>query len=331
MSKGSILVVGGAGYIGSQVNKELCEAGYHTIVFDNLSTGSRETVTTDEFVEGDIGDERALTELFCRTDIDAVMHFAADIDVGESVRNPQKYYNNNLVKTKVLLDTMLKHDIKKIIFSSTAAIFGIPEKGLIDEDHLQLPINPYGESKLMVERILRDYDKAYGLRYCSFRYFNAAGGDPQQKIPYLKQKETNLIPVLLRNLKNGNSRSTIFGTDYPTRDGTCVRDYIHICDLADAHIKGLNQLLKGAVSRVYNLGNGKGYTVKEVVDAVNRVTNSTLNITEGPRREGDPHTLIADGTKAKTELKWTPRYSLKEMIEHAWNAMKLSGEFLEQI
>lgn len=321
MAKSNILVVGGAGYIGSHVNKELHKAGYNTVVYDNLSTGNRDSVVVGKFVEGDIGDRQALKKLFSNHQIDAVMHFAAHIDVEESVRNPSKYYRNNFTNTQTLIDTMLEHDINKFLFSSTAAIFGMPTQDVINEEHPKNPINPYGHSKLMVEQLLKDYDAAYNFRYCALRYFNAAGGDPERQLKNLKFAETNLIPVILRNLRNSNSQSTIFGSDYPTKDGTCVRDYIHIIDLADAHLKGLEKLLTGGHSNVYNLGNGIGYTVREVIETACRVTGHDLNVIDGPRRPGDPHALIADGTKAARELKWHPKYTLDEMIEHAWVAL----------
>lgn len=321
MTKSNILVVGGAGYIGSHVNKELHKAGYSTIVYDNLSTGNRDSVIVGEFIEGDIGDRQSLKKLFSQYQIDAVMHFAAYIDVKESVLNPSKYYRNNFTNTQTLIDTMLEHDINKFLFSSTAAIFGIPIQDIINEDHPKNPINPYGHSKLMVEQLLQDYDAAYNLKYCALRYFNVAGGDPDRELKNLKFAETNLIPVILRNLKNSNRQSTIFGSDYPTKDGTCVRDYIHIIDLSDAHLKGLQKLLTGGESDVYNLGNGIGYTVREVIEAVCKATGQKLNIVEGPRRAGDPHALIADGTKAERQLNWHPKYTLEEMIEHAWVAL----------
>ncbi len=322
MSKEKIMVVGGAGYIGSHVNKELHKAGYDTLVYDNLSTGNKNSVVAGTFVEGDIGDKEALKKVFKTYNISSVMHFAAFIDVEESVHNPAKYYHNNVVNTLTLLDTMLEHSINRFLFSSSAAIYGMPKADLIDENHETNPINPYGYTKLVVEKIMQDYDQAYGLCYCSLRYFNAAGGDPDKKLRNLKFKESNLIPVLLRNVRNDNAPSTVFGTDYPTRDGTCVRDFIHIIDLASAHIKGVERLLSGGDSQAYNLGNGKGYTVKEVIETTEKVTGIKLNIIEGPRRPGDPHALIADGSKAARELNWHPQYSLEEMVDHAWAALK---------
>lgn len=319
--QGKILVAGGAGYIGSHVNKELNKAGFQTIVYDNLSTGRRESVITGEFIEGDIGDHDKLAKLFREETISAVMHLAAFIDVEESVKDPAKYYQNNVVNTLTLLNTMLEHNIKNFLFSSSAAIYGMPQSELINEEHPCHPINPYGETKLVVERIVRAYDRAYDLKYCSLRYFNAAGGDNEGKLKNLKLRDTNLIPILLGNLKNKNSLSTIYGTDYPTRDGTCIRDYIHIIDLAAAHIKGLKHLLEGKESSAYNLGNGRGFTVKEVIASVEKVTGAKLNVVEGARRMGDPHSLIADGSKARKELDWQPKFTLNEMIDHAWKAL----------
>jgi UDP-glucose 4-epimerase len=317
---GKILIAGGAGYIGSHVNKELNKKGFKTIVYDNLSTGNKNSVIAGEFLEGDIADKEKLNLLFKREKIDAVMHFAAFIDVAESVKDPAKYYYNNVVNTLALLDAMRKNGVNNFIFSSSAAIYGMPQADLIDENHPCAPINPYGQTKLIIEKVLEDYDSAYGLKYCSLRYFNAAGGDHEGKLKNLKLKETNLIPVLLRNLKNNNSPSMIFGTDYPTRDGTCVRDYIHIIDLAAAHIEGLKQLLEGKNSNAYNLGCGSGFTVQEVIDSTSKVTGIKLNIVQGPRREGDPHALIADSTKAYKNLHWKPQFTLTEMVDHAWRA-----------
>jgi len=323
MSKKKILVVGGAGYIGSHVNKLLNEAGYETVVFDNLSTGNRKAVTRGLFIQGDMANLDDLERLFSTHKFDAVMHFAACIDVGESVLDPAKYYVNNVVNTLNLLQTMLRHHVKVFIFSSTAAIFGNPEQPEITEEHSCHPINPYGESKLMVEKILRDFDHAYGLKYCALRYFNAAGGDPDGEIPNLKKKESNLIPAVLRSLKNPSATITIFGDDYPTRDGTGVRDYIHIYDLGAAHITAMKQLLDGGNSACYNLGNGQGFSVKEVIESAEHVTGLKVNSKIGPRREGDPAILLANSAKATQALRWRPQYpELETMIRHAWTALQ---------
>ncbi|MGA8164399.1 MAG: UDP-glucose 4-epimerase GalE [Waddliaceae bacterium] len=316
-NQSTVLVAGGAGYIGSLVNKELNRAGYLTIVYDNLCSGDKSSVIAGKFIEGDIGDEAALDQLFSRHSIDAVMHFAAHSDVEESVRNPAKYYRNNVANTLTLLETQLKYSIKYFVFSSSAAIFGQPRESLISEDHPRFPINPYGESKLMVEKILHDYEAAYGLRYCSLRYFNAAGGDPEGHIKHVRENDWHLIPVILRQMKHSHTPITIFGTNYPTRDGTCVRDYVHVSDLADAHIKGLQKLLNEEVSGVYNLGSARGFTVREVIEAAIKATGLPLSIIEGKQRPGDPHTLIANGQKAARELGWHPQFSLEDMIKHA--------------
>lgn len=323
MPRKTILVVGGAGFIGSHVNKMLYEAGYDTVVLDNLTKGNRKAVTHGVFIEGDMADSECLDLLFQKYSIDAVMHFAASIDVGESISDPAKYYVNNVSNTLNLLNAMLRHSVKKFIFSSSAAVYGIPQEKQISEAHPCRPINPYGETKLIVEKILRDFDQAYGLTSCCLRYFNAAGGDPQGEIKNYKSKESNLIPVALRSLLEPNCSLTIFGSDYPTPDGTCIRDYVHICDLGSAHIIAMEQLLAGKPSSTYNLGNGEGFSVREVIHAVEKVTGRKLNVIEGPRRPGDPPYLVADAQKALRELGWKPQYpTLEAMIEHAWNGLK---------
>lgn len=323
MPRKTILVVGGAGYIGSHVNKMLHEAGYNTVVLDNLTKGNRNAVVCGAFIEGDMADSQCLDLLFQNYPIEAVMHFAASIDVGESIEDPAKYYINNVSNTLNLLNAMLRHSVKKFIFSSSAAVYGLPQENKVSEAHPCHPINPYGQTKLIVEKILHDYDKAYGLKSCCLRYFNAAGGDPQGVIKNYKSKESNLIPVALRSLLQPNSTLTIFGSDYPTPDGTCIRDYIHICDLGSAHIIAMEQLLDGKPSSIYNLGNGAGFSVREVLQTVEKVTGRRLNVMEGPRREGDPPYLVADAQKALRELGWEPQYpSLEAMIEHAWNGLR---------
>lgn len=319
----TILVVGGAGYIGSMVNKRLHQAGYRTVVLDNLSTGSKNCVLYGTFVEGDMGDAKLLDQIFSSHQIDAVMHFAALINVGESVAHPAKYYANNVCKTLALLEAMLRHQIRTFLFSSSAAIFGIPQTPKITEEHPCYPINPYGESKLMVERILKDFDRAYGLRFSCLRYFNAAGGDPEGEIRCVHTQESNLIPRLLKNLLKGDNRISVFGTDYPTPDGTCIRDYIHIADLADAHLAALKQLLAGGASTYYNLGNGQGFSVREVIAAAAEVTQRPIASIDAARREGDPPILVADASKARRELGWQPqRPSLQAMIADAWKMMQ---------
>jgi UDP-glucose 4-epimerase len=318
----TVLVVGGAGYIGSHVTKMLHEVGYNTVVLDNLSRGNRKAVTQGTFIEGDIADNACLETLFKDHKIDAVMHFAALIDVGESIVNPSQYYANNVAATLNLLNAILRHSIKTFIFSSTAAVYGIPLENPIPETHPCKPINPYGESKLFVEKILRDYDQAYGLKSCCLRYFNAAGGDPDGEIKNYKSKESNLIPIALRSLLNPQSKLTIYGSDYPTPDGTCIRDYVHVCDLATAHITAMEQLMQGQPSSIYNLGTGQGFSVREVIHAIEKVTDKKLNIIEGQRRPGDPPILVADAQRAKKELHWKPRFSsLETMIDHAWKSL----------
>lgn len=322
MTEKTILVVGGAGFIGSYVNQMLAEAGYQTIVFDNLSHGNKKTVMRGQFIEGDVCAPQALNFLFQNFKIDAVMHFAAFIDVGESVVNPGKYYANNVIGSLNLLNMMVSHGVNKLIFSSTAAIFGYPMTQQINESQPCLPINPYGRSKLMVEQFLRDFDLAYGLKSCALRYFNAAGGDPKGEIKNYQKKETNLIPLILRSLKTPGGSITIYGTDYPTPDGTCIRDYIHIHDLATAHISAMKKLLDGAPSTCYNLGNGHGFSVREVIKTIEQVTGKSVNTVEGQRRAGDPPILVAASAKANHELEWKPLYpDLNTIVEHAWKVM----------
>jgi len=321
MPQPTLLITGGAGFIGSYVNKFAQQAGYRTIILDNLSRSRRPPKTAGQFIQGDIGDAHLLDHLFSQMHIDAVMHFAAWIDVGESVRDPSRYYLNNVIHTHTLLESMLKHDIKNFIFSSSAAIYGYPHTSLIDETHPCDPINPYGRSKLMIEHMLQDFDHAYGLKSCSLRYFNAAGGDPEGKIRYSSHRATNLIPRLLRSLETKDP-IYLFGTDYDTIDGTCIRDYIHIHDLAQAHLLGLEQLWQTHQSQAYNLGNGKGYSVWEVIHAVEQVTGHQVPVIETARRPGDPPILVADSRKALQKLRWVPVYpSLEKMIEHAWQVL----------
>lgn len=321
MAKKTILVVGGAGYIGSHVNAMLNETGFQTIVLDNLSRGHAESIIKGTFVKGDLADLNLLDDLFQKYSISAVMHFAALTDVGESVQQPLKYFNNNVSKTLNLLMAMQKHHVDALVFSSSAAVYGLPQQKRIAENHPCQPINPYGHSKLMVETVLQQIEKAHQIRSCSLRYFNAAGGDPRAKIKYFLRPETNIIPKILNALKSSQGSITINGTDYPTPDGTCVRDYIHIEDLGNAHIIVLKQLLDGAKTSFYNLGNGNGFSVKEVIAAAEKVTQKKLQVTIGPRREGDPPILVADASKAQKELKWYPQFPrLEDMITHAWKA-----------
>jgi UDP-glucose 4-epimerase len=321
----NILITGGAGYIGSQVAKRIEKAGYRPIIFDDLSTGDRRAALNHGFIQGSLSDPKALDALFSQYNILAVMHFAASIDVGESVKDPAKYYLNNVAGSLNLFEAMRSHHVNILIFSSTAAIFGHPSQKKIKENHPKEPINPYGASKLMVEKILQDYDAAYGMKSSCLRYFNAAGGDPEGLIKNYKKKENNLIPLVLRSLKYKQHPITIYGTNYPTPDGTCIRDYIHIEDLAEAHLLAMEKLLQGAQSANYNLGNGNGFSVKEVIEAAERTTGLKAHVIEGARREGDPAILIANSAKAKKELGWSPKLSsLETMLETAWRAFPSS-------
>lgn len=324
MKKKCVLVVGGAGFIGSYVNKALHHANYTTIVLDNLSKGDRRAVLYGTFIEGDISDKSLLDQIFKSYSIDAVMHFAGLTDVGESMQQPIKYYQNNVAYTLNLLESMQNHGVNFFIFSSSAAIFGNPQENLIKENHPTLPINPYGQTKLMVEIILKDLEKSGNLKFCCLRYFNAAGGDPNGEIKNYRKKENNLIPIALRSLLEPKKQIIINGTDYPTFDGTCIRDYIHIHDLATAHILSMERLFNGEKSNFYNLGNGNGFSIREVLASIERVTGKKLDAIEGPRRAGDPPILVACSEKAKKELNWVPKYpDLDQMVAHAWDALKV--------
>lgn len=315
-----VLVVGGAGFIGSHVNKRLHREGYSTVVVDNLSRGHRDSVPYGTLLEGDLADSAFLDSLFRDYPIDAVMHFAAHIDVGESVIHPAKYYHNNVSNTLNLLTTMVRHHVKSMIFSSSAAVYGHPGVGLITEEHPCNPINPYGTSKWMIEKILSDFDIAYGVKSCSLRYFNAAGGDSEGEIKNYQEQTSHLIPRLLLSQAKKGRKVTLYGTDYPTADGTCIRDYVHVEDLAVAHVAALRRLFSGGFSTPYNLGSGRGYSVREVVKAVEAVVGEEIPVIEGERRLGDPAVLLADFTKAERELGWRPRFSLHDMISDAWDA-----------
>ncbi|NMG05489.1 UDP-glucose 4-epimerase GalE [Brasilonema sp. UFV-L1] len=320
--KSTILVTGGAGYIGSHTVLALKQAGFDVIILDNLVYGHRdlvEKVLQVKLVVGDIGDRPLLDDLFKTHDIAAVMHFSAYAYVGESVADPAKYYHNNVLGTLILLEAMLAASVKKFVFSSTCATYGVPEVVPIPEDHPQNPINPYGASKLMVERILSDFHVAYDLKSVRFRYFNAAGAAPNGLLGEDHNPETHLIPLVLQTALGKRESISVFGTDYPTPDGTCIRDYIHVSDLADAHVLGLEYLLKGGDSEVFNLGNGNGFSVKEVIEAAKLVTQRDIKVVECDRRPGDPPALIGSGDKARKILGWYPQYSsLEEIITHAW-------------
>lgn len=315
-----ILVVGGAGYIGSHLVKELVEKE-EVIVLDNLATGHQESV--DEraiFIKGDLGKEEDLEPIFSKYPIKAVMHFAAFSLVGESVQDPYKYYENNVANTLTLLKTMLKHNVKNFIFSSTAATYGVPEDEIILESSKTSPINPYGKSKLMVEQILADFQTAYGLNYVVLRYFNAAGAHESGAIGEQHDPETHLIPIILQHLLGQRESISVFGTDYPTEDGTCIRDYIHVTDLAAAHIKAVEALLDGSKqAETYNLGNGVGYSVKEVIETCEKVTGKQANVVLAERRAGDPARLIASSSKIYEDLGWKAKRGLESIIQSAWD------------
>jgi len=313
-----VLVTGGAGYIGSVVAEELLQAGHHVVVFDNLSRGHRQAVPKNaELVVGDMADRACLDQLLRSRAIDAVMHFAALIEAGESMKAPEEFFRNNTSNALTLLEAMLAARVKRFVFSSTAALYGNPERTLIEEDDPVLPTNPYGESKLLVERMLAWFHQIHGLRYASLRYFNAAGASrPDQGEAH--QPETHLIPRILQVALGRAEHVNIFGTDYPTPDGTCVRDYIHVCDLARAHLLALQALEKSS-PLIYNLGNGRGFSVREVVEVARSVTGHPVPVIESPRRAGDPAVLIASSKKIRRELGWQPRFpDLKSIVESAW-------------
>lgn len=314
-----ILVVGGAGYIGSHMVKRLGRLGCAVTTLDNLSGGYRDAVLSGEFVHGDLADTALLEQLFAEKRFDAVMHFASFIQVGESVQQPARYYRNNVVNTLNLLDTMQAFGVDKFIFSSTAATFGEPQYTPIDEAHPQNPINPYGRTKLMVEQALADYDRAYRLKSVCLRYFNAAGADPEGELGERHDPETHLIPLVLQAASGRRPHISVFGRDYDTPDGTCIRDYIHVSDLCEAHWLALQSLVDGAPSQRYNLGNGSGFSVQAVIDAARRVTGRNITVVDAPRREGDPARLVADSRLAQEKLGWKPRYAdLETIIGHAW-------------
>ncbi len=314
-----VLVTGGAGYIGSHVVKALGENGYKVAVYDNLSTGNRWAVLYGELFEGDLSDKEALRTVVRYFKPDAVMHFAAFIQVDESVRQPLKYYRNNTINTINLLETLTEEGVNKFIFSSTAATYGIPERIPVTEDTVQKPINPYGASKLAVEGVLRDMAVAGMINYVALRYFNVAGADVKCRIGQTYKFATHLITRALKTAKGEFEKLTIYGTDYPTKDGTCIRDYIHVDDLADAHLIALKYLIDGGRSDVFNCGYGHGFSVKEVVEEVKKVTGINFNVVEGARREGDPPVLIAESSKIRKLLSWTPEYDdLSYIIKTAW-------------
>ncbi|MDR3477422.1 MAG: UDP-glucose 4-epimerase GalE [Gammaproteobacteria bacterium] len=323
----SILIVGGAGYIGSHMVDFIKRAGFYPVVLDNLSTGHRDAVIDAEFIHGDLEDPILLDEIFAKHTFAGVMHFASFIQVGESVKDPAKYYQNNFAATLSLLQAMLKWKVQHFIFSSTAAVYGEPQYTPIDELHPLAPINPYGRSKWMVEQVLKDYAASYGFKYAVLRYFNAAGADPAGRFRERHDPETHLIPLVLEVAQGKRKAITVYGNDYSTKDGTCVRDYIHVTDLCAAHLLALQQLWDGANQLTYNLGTGEGYSVRQVIDTAKAVTGRDIPVIQGERRAGDPAVLVADAKQAMKELGWSPKYSsLRTIIEHAWNVAQPIAE-----
>jgi UDP-glucose 4-epimerase len=314
-----VLVTGGAGYIGSQTAKSLTQSGYEVVVLDNLATGHREAVKWGPFVEGDLGDKELLAKIFKERRIEAVLHFAASLLVGESVRDPQKYFWNNVVNTLLLLDVMKACGVKHIVFSSSAAVYGSPEKLPIPEDHPMRPVSPYGDSKLCMERAIRWYGVAYGFRGVALRYFNAAGADLAGELGEEHDPESHLIPLVVKAALGQRPEVEIYGTDYPTPDGTAIRDYIHVVDLADAHVRALEYLADGGESTELNLGTGEGHSVSEVVAGVGKLCDGRVPAKGAPRRAGDPAELVADPARARQVLDWHPQYSdLDTIIQTAW-------------
>ena len=312
-----VLVTGGAGYIGSVVASELMKAGHHVVVYDNLSHGKRRAVPRQaELVVGDIGDRNSLREIFSRTRPEAVMHFAALIEAGESMQSPERYFRNNTANTLTLLECMLEYKLHRLVFSSTAAVYGTPERTPIEETDALRPTNAYGESKLLVERMLEWFHRVHKFRYASLRYFNAAGaaGDLGED----HRPESHLIPIMLKVALGQQEKISIFGTDYPTQDGSCVRDYVHILDLASAHLLAL-QALENRDQLIYNLGNGQGFSVRQVLEVARKVTGHAIPAMDSPRRPGDPPVLVASAQKIQQELKWQPKYpNLDSIVSSAW-------------
>ena len=315
-----ILLTGGAGYIGSQTAKRLSQAGFEPVTLDNLSSGHKWAVKWGPLVEGDIGDQKLIREVVTKYQIQAVMHFAAFITVSESVANPRKYFHNNTIAALNMFDTLLDCSVKRVIFSSTAAIYGDPQYVPIPESHPQKPVNPYGEAKLMVERILHWYSHAYGFKSACLRYFNAAGADPDGELGEMHSPENHLIPLIIRAAMGTSDSVSVYGTDFPTPDGTAKRDYTHVCDLADAHVLALQYLLQGGDSVELNLGTGRGHSVLEVIQAVEKVSGRAVPVVRSARRDGDPPELVADATKVGEVLNWKAQFvDLREIIQTAWD------------
>jgi UDP-glucose-4-epimerase GalE len=314
-----ILVTGGAGYIGSHTAMVLAAAGHEPVVFDDMSQGHDWAVKWGPLERGSLSNPARLAQVFAAHPIDAVVHFAASALVGESMTNPAKYFRNNTVATLNLLDAMRDAGVSTLVFSSTCATYGDPVRVPIDETHPQVPVNPYGESKLMIEKIMRWYGEAYGLRWMALRYFNAAGADPEGRIGEDHDPESHLIPLVIGAAQGARPPVKIFGTDYPTADGTAIRDYIHVLDLADAHLRALDRLRSGTASQAINLGTGRGHSVREVVDTIARVARKPVPVVESPRRPGDPPELVAAPERARDVLGWTCRYAeLETIVRHAW-------------
>jgi UDP-glucose 4-epimerase len=316
----NILVVGGAGYIGSHMCKYLSKNGYLPIVLDNLSRGHEKAVKWGPLIEGSISDRNILKRVFSEHRIDAVMHYAAYSYVGESVTDPSMYYQNNLADTICLLSEMVEAEIKNIVFSSSCAVYGEPEEIPITENHPKNPVNPYGWTKYMVEQVLNDFKYAYGVESVSLRYFNAAGADPEGELGEDHNPETHLIPIAIQAALGKREEIRIYGNNYPTHDGTCIRDFIHVEDLAESHLLALNRLLNGKGGGTYNLGNGEGYSVREVIDITRRITGKPIRDRVVDRRDGDPAVLVGSSDKAKNELGWNPRFpDLESIVETAWH------------
>ncbi len=318
-NESTVIVAGGAGYIGSHMVRMLQDSGFSPVVVDNLATGHADSVQGAALRVGDIGDRDFMASVFHEFKPACVMHFAASSLVGESMQNPGKYWRNNLIQTLSLLDAMIGHGVKQFIFSSTAAVYGNPVETPISERHPTNPINPYGHSKLAVEHLLQDYDVAHGLRSITLRYFNAAGAQPDGSLGERHEPETHLIPLILQVASGRRPQIARYGSQHGTPDGSCIRDYIHVQDLCDAHLLALRALQAGAATTVYNLGNGRGHSVNEVIEASRRVTGHPIAVRDDPPRAGDPPVLVADATRARAELGWTPRFEdIDTIIAHAW-------------
>lgn len=322
--KGKILVTGGAGYIGSHTVRVLQEQGYEVVVYDNLSTGRREAVRDCKFIEADLADRSALDKVFSEEAVDAVIHFAASVEVEESVRNPAKYFQNNVTNGLHLLDAMVEHEVSKLVFSSSAAVYGEPQTVPVTEDSPCKPTNPYGESKLIFEQFLKRYGEAYGVHSVSLRYFNAAGAWAEADLGYNRERrESHLVPRVLDVAARKTSEIEVYGQDYATPDRTCIRDYIHVLDLAEAHVLALQKLETSNGSYIYNVGTGLGHSVLEVVDTAVEVTGRMIPIRFSSRRAGDPERLVADSSKLMRELEWRPKHDLASILKSAWEWHKM--------